>query len=198
MSVDDGKPWRAPLLNAPPRKRQRPSGSRSQAKTQKRQSEVLEALRKLGNATPRELAAAIGNIDPTTVTSALRALETQGLAYADGQGRVGQNRNAKASNWIWSALPIPYRKRAFDMAIRLDQRATIRRSIPGRKSVQEGKPDKLADLLEEAAKLLRQEVVIGPRSADLLASVLRGEQPTQEAIGKALAEVGDIDDVVPF
>lgn len=34
---------------------------------------------------------------------------------------------------------------------RLRKRAEIRRNIPTRKSVQEGKPDRLADLLEEAA-----------------------------------------------
>lgn len=34
---------------------------------------------------------------------------------------------------------------------RLRLRATIRRQIPTRKSVQEGKPDRIADLLEEAA-----------------------------------------------
>ena len=34
---------------------------------------------------------------------------------------------------------------------RLRIRASIRRSIPSRKSVQEGKPDRIADLLEEAA-----------------------------------------------
>jgi hypothetical protein len=34
---------------------------------------------------------------------------------------------------------------------RLRIRAAIRRQIPGRKSVQEGKPDRIADLLEEAA-----------------------------------------------
>lgn len=34
---------------------------------------------------------------------------------------------------------------------RLRIRATIRRQIPTRKSVQENKPDRLADLLEEAA-----------------------------------------------
>lgn len=38
-----------------------------------------------------------------------------------------------------------------DLVIRLRKRAEIRRNIPTRKSVQEGKPDKLADLLEEAA-----------------------------------------------
>lgn len=34
---------------------------------------------------------------------------------------------------------------------RLRKRASIRRQIPGRRSVQEGKPDRLADLLDEAA-----------------------------------------------
>jgi len=37
---------------------------------------------------------------------------------------------------------------------RLRKRATIRRQISSRKSVQEGKPDRLADLLEEAAQEL--------------------------------------------
>jgi len=35
---------------------------------------------------------------------------------------------------------------------RLRKRAEIRRQIPTRKSVQEGEPDRIADLLEEAAK----------------------------------------------
>jgi hypothetical protein len=38
---------------------------------------------------------------------------------------------------------------------RLLKRAEIRRQIPGRKSVQEGKPDRIADLLEEAAHTIR-------------------------------------------
>lgn len=37
------------------------------------------------------------------------------------------------------------------LVYRLRKRAEIRRSIPHRKSVQEGKPDRIADLLEEAA-----------------------------------------------
>ena len=37
---------------------------------------------------------------------------------------------------------------------RLRMRATIRRMIVTRKSVQEGKPDRLAELLEEAADAL--------------------------------------------
>ena len=38
-----------------------------------------------------------------------------------------------------------------DLVYRLLKRAEIRRQIPGRKSVEEGKPDRIADLLEEAA-----------------------------------------------
>lgn len=39
---------------------------------------------------------------------------------------------------------------------RLEKRAVIRRQINTRKSVQEGKPDRIADLLEEAAKRIRE------------------------------------------
>lgn len=38
-----------------------------------------------------------------------------------------------------------------DIVYRLRKRAEIRRQIPTRKSVQEGKADRIADLLEEAA-----------------------------------------------
>lgn len=37
------------------------------------------------------------------------------------------------------------------LVYRLRKRAEIRKQIPTRKSVQEGKPDRIADLLEEAA-----------------------------------------------
>jgi hypothetical protein len=39
-----------------------------------------------------------------------------------------------------------------DLVYRLKKRAEIRRQIPGRKSVIEGQPDRIADLLEEAAR----------------------------------------------
>jgi hypothetical protein len=39
-----------------------------------------------------------------------------------------------------------------DIVDRLRKRAEIRRQISTRKSVQEGKPDRIADLLEEAAQ----------------------------------------------
>ena len=38
-----------------------------------------------------------------------------------------------------------------DLVYRLRERARIRRQIPGRKSVQEGQPDRLSMLLDEAA-----------------------------------------------
>ena len=38
-----------------------------------------------------------------------------------------------------------------DLVYRLRKRAEIRLQIPSRKSVQEGAPDRIADLLEEAA-----------------------------------------------
>jgi hypothetical protein len=38
-----------------------------------------------------------------------------------------------------------------DIVFRLRERAKIRRQIPTRKSVQEGKPDRISDLLDEAA-----------------------------------------------
>lgn len=38
-----------------------------------------------------------------------------------------------------------------DLVYRLRKRAEIRRQIPDRKSVQEGTPDRIADILEEAA-----------------------------------------------
>ena len=46
-----------------------------------------------------------------------------------------------------SHLPVSEQSLLF----RLRKRAEIRRQIQGRKSVEEGKPDRIADLLEEAA-----------------------------------------------
>lgn len=43
-----------------------------------------------------------------------------------------------------------------DLVYRLRKRAEIRRQIPTRKSVQENKPDRIADLLEEAANEIEE------------------------------------------
>ena len=49
---------------------------------------------------------------------------------------------------------LPYEQQS--LVYRLRKRAEIRRQIATRKSVQEGKPDRLADLLEEAANELEK------------------------------------------
>ena len=49
-----------------------------------------------------------------------------------------------------------------DIVYRLRKRAEIRRQIPDRKSVKEGRPDRIADILEEAAaeiERLRNEIL---------------------------------------
>lgn len=43
-----------------------------------------------------------------------------------------------------------------DLIFRLKKRAEIRRQIPSRKSVAEGEPDRIADLLDEAATTIRK------------------------------------------
>lgn len=48
------------------------------------------------------------------------------------------------------------------LVFRLRKRAEIRRQIPSRKSVEEGKPDRIANLLEEAAteiESLKKQVI---------------------------------------
>jgi hypothetical protein len=53
------------------------------------------------------------------------------------------------------------RKAMEDLVYRLRKRAEIRRQIPGRKSVQAGEKDRIADLLDESAaeiERLRKEV----------------------------------------
>jgi hypothetical protein len=54
-----------------------------------------------------------------------------------------------------------------DLVYRLRKRAEIRRNIPHRKSVQEGQPDRIADLLEEAANVIenQQELLKGTSNA---------------------------------
>ena len=51
-----------------------------------------------------------------------------------------------------SHLPVSEQSLIF----RLRKRAEIRRQIQNRKSVQEGQPDRIADLLEEAADRIEQ------------------------------------------
>lgn len=54
------------------------------------------------------------------------------------------------------SIPMPRSTMKDDLIYRLRKRAEIRRSIATRKSVQEGQPDRIADLLEEAADALEE------------------------------------------
>lgn len=47
-------------------------------------------------------------------------------------------------------------KNSIDLIFRLRERARIRRQIPSRKSVQEGQPDRIANLLDEAAARIEE------------------------------------------
>ena len=53
-----------------------------------------------------------------------------------------------------------------DLVYRLRKRAEIRRQIPTRKSVQEGQPDRIADLLEEAANYIENREWVGLTDED--------------------------------
>lgn len=55
------------------------------------------------------------------------------------------------------------------LVYRLQKRAEIRRQIPGRKTVQENKPDRIADLLDEAAEeiLYLKKIVEAPWKCDV-------------------------------
>lgn len=58
---------------------------------------------------------------------------------------------------------------------RLSKRAAIRRQIPTRKSVQEGEPDRIAELLEEAAKeIIRLQANQVPTAPEGYRHVLEG------------------------
>ena len=54
-----------------------------------------------------------------------------------------------------------------DLVYRLRKRAEIRRQIPDRKSVQEGKTDRIADILEEAANEIERLREVEIRYKDL-------------------------------
>lgn len=55
-----------------------------------------------------------------------------------------------------SSLPVSEQS----LIYRLRRRAEIRRQIPDRKSVQEGKSDRIADLLEEAADEIERLTIL--------------------------------------
>lgn len=56
---------------------------------------------------------------------------------------------------LWRQPRLQYLK-PNDLVFRLRMRASIRRKIVTRKSVQEGEPDRISDLLEEAADTIEK------------------------------------------
>ena len=70
-----------------------------------------------------------------------------------------------------------------DLVYRLRKRAEIRRQIPGRKSVEEGAPDRIADILDEAAKeieVLREHIRVYIRYVDKNDPVSQGSEKNSE------------------
>jgi hypothetical protein len=65
-----------------------------------------------------------------------------------------------------SHLPVAEQSLVF----RLRKRAEIRRQIPGRKSVEEGAPDRIASLLDEAAERIEYLEQLNRDCQDLLLS----------------------------
>lgn len=64
-----------------------------------------------------------------------------------------------------------------DIVYRLRKRAEIRRNIPHRKSVQEGAPDRIADLLDEAAAEIENLRSTTRTGADAILNRLRFGKP---------------------
>ena len=86
-----------------------------------------------------------------------------------------------------------------DLVERLRKRADIRRQIATRKSVQEGKADRISDLLEEAAVAietrkdydeLQVNYVAALKKANAANALVTDLQEEKLALQKALAEIG--------
>lgn len=79
-----------------------------------------------------------------------------------------------------------------DIVYRLRKRAEIRRQISTRKSVQEGKPDRIADLLEEAAaeiERLTAALAKGDRRS-LMSELIEGLDALRQARCKSCEGTG--------
>jgi hypothetical protein len=65
-----------------------------------------------------------------------------------------------------------------DLVLRLRKRAEIRRQIADRKSVQEGKPDRISDLLEEAAQALEKREWVGLTDEEVMQLAFNFDVPS--------------------
>jgi hypothetical protein len=125
---------------------------------------ALEALENTYSYLPRRWG---GEVEADQAISALRqdiaeAEKQEPLVWMNKYGHVASFKNDEYTAPLYTA-PVhasdisqervdETAKGGHDLVYRLRKRAEIRRQIPDRKSVQEGQPDRIADLLEEAAE----------------------------------------------
>lgn len=80
---------------------------------------------------------------------------------------------------------------------RLRKRAEIRRQISTRKSVQEGKPDRIADLLEEAAERIAElETMFREELEAIAADQSEEDNYTQKALNDLNAFSNKVDEIM--
>ena len=75
-----------------------------------------------------------------------------------------------------------------DLVYRLRKRAEIRRQIPGRKSVENGEPDRIADILEEAADRIEKLENVSMAAINLGRALVMGHPEDIKAATKTLSE----------
>jgi hypothetical protein len=88
----------------------------------------------------------IGSLRPDNLGAAMKP--TDRIIYERGFGPGDGDSHVERVEPAMTVSPSP------ELVDRLRKRAEIRRQIPGRKSVVEGAPDRISDLLEEAADAL--------------------------------------------
>lgn len=76
-----------------------------------------------------------------------------------------------------------------DLVFRLRKRAEIRRQIPGRKSVESGEPDRISDVLEEAADRIEMLEIVSMAAIHLGRALCIGNPEDIKAATKKLSEV---------
>jgi len=79
--------------------------------------------------------------------------------HPDAPHGFDRNASHNADRYVCECESWEEKHMSDDLVYRLRKRAEIRRQISTRKSVQEGKPDRIADLLEEAADYIEREWV---------------------------------------
>jgi hypothetical protein len=78
-------------------------------------------------------------------------MTSETIVTVDDKLKMAEEAGIKFPHYTNADNPIDFPITEQSLVYRLRKRAEIRRQIADRKSVQEGKPDRIADLLEEAA-----------------------------------------------